>query len=401
MLASLFARLAPLAPRSGRTAGFPRLRAFGAAASSRPGSLRSRRLQMLFFSSLPILLGAFFLLDLEPGFEAPPLAIEVSVRARRLHAEAIVIDLHVDSLLWPRDLSRSQEGGHVDFPRMRQGGLDAAAFTLPTRFFGVAGLKAFHDLWPPATWVSPWERLVYQLDKTRSWTDAQLLKDTSAIRRNHAEGKLSYFHGVEGAHALEGELSRVAELRERGVLFIGLVHLRDNEIGGSSSGSEHGLTELGRKLIGEMNRNGILVDLAHASTKTFFEAVELTTLPPIVSHTGVRSVHDSWRNLRDDQIREVSERGGVIGVMLAPPALREQSLEEAVRHLEHVIEVGGEDAAAIGSDFDGYVDPAIDVAGLPALTELMLRRGFSEERVRKILGENALRVLEALFTPRE
>jgi membrane dipeptidase len=351
--------------------------------------------------ALLVLLAALFTLDLEPDFEAPPLGFQVSERARRLHAKSIVVDLHVDSLLWPRDLSSSGNGGHVDFPRMRQGGLDVAAFTLPTRFFGVAGLKALHDRWPPATWFSPWERLLYQLDKTRSWTDAFLATDSATIRRTHAEGKLSYFHGVEGAHALEGEVRRVSELRERGVLFIGLVHLRDNEVGCSSSGSDRGLTELGRKLMGEMNRNGVLVDLAHASPRTFFEAVELTAFPPIVSHTGVRSVHDNWRNLSDDQIRAVAERGGVIGVMLAPPALREPSLEEAVRHIEHVVEVGGEDAAAIGSDFDGYVDPAIDAAGLPALTELMLRHGFSEDRIRKILGENALRVLEARFTGRK
>jgi len=344
-----------------------------------------------------ILVAAFFVIDFEPGFEAPPLAIEPSERARRLHADAVVIDLHVDSLLWPRDLSREDEGGHVDFSRMRRGGLDVVAFTVPTRFFGVAGLKAFHDLWPPATWLSPWARLRYQLDKTRAWSeDLSLATEAAAVRRNHAEGRVSYFHGVEGAHALEGELSRVSELRARGVVFIGLVHLRDNEIGGSSSGSDRGLTELGRELIGEMNRNRVLVDLAHASRTTFFEALELTTLPPIVSHTGVRAVHDSWRNLADDQIRAVAARGGVVGVMLAPPALREPSLEEAVRHIEHVIEVGGDDAAAIGSDFDGYVDPAIDASGLPALTELLLRRGFSEERTRKVLGENVLRVLAAL-----
>jgi membrane dipeptidase len=348
-----------------------------------------------------LLLGIFYLIDLEPAYRPPPLAVEVSDRARRLHAESIVVDLHVDSLLWPRDLSRSDEGGHLDFPRMREGGLDVAAFTIPTRFFGAAGLKAFHDGWPPATWFSAWARLLYQLDKTRSWTDASLATDPAAIRRNHAEGRLSYFHGVEGAHALEGELSRVSVLRDRGVVFIGLVHLSDNEIGGSSSGSDRGLTEIGRRLISEMNRNRVLVDLAHTSPRTFFEAVALTELPPLVSHTGVRAVHDSFRNLSDEQIRAVSERGGVIGVMLAPPALREPSLEEAMRHLEHVIDVGGEDAAAIGSDFDGYVDPAIDASGLPALTELMLRRGFSEERVRKILGGNALRLLETRLTGRK
>jgi membrane dipeptidase len=334
------------------------------------------------------------LLDLEPSFDPPPLTVTVSERARRLHAASIVVDLHVDSLLWPRELSIPGLGGHVDFPRMREGGLDAAAFTLPTRFFGVAGLKAFHDRWPPGTWFSPWERLLHQLEKTRPWTGASLATDAAAIRRNHAEGRLSYFHGVEGAHALEGDVNRVSELRRRGVLFIGLVHLRDNEFGGSSSGSDRGLSELGRELIFEMNRDRVLVDLAHASESTFFEAVELTELPPIVSHSGVRAVHDSWRNLTDDQIRAVSERGGVIGVMLAPPALSEPSLEEALRHIERLIEVGGEDVAAIGSDFDGYVDPAIDASGLPALTELMLRRRFSEERIRKVLGENALRVLE-------
>jgi membrane dipeptidase len=279
---------------------------------------------------------------------------------------------------------------------MRRGGLDAAAFTVPTRFFGAAGLKAFHDLWPPATWFSPYERLRYQLDKTSSWTDADLAPASSAIRKNHETRRLSYFHGIEGAHALEGDFSRIPELRERGVLFIGLVHLRDNEIGGSSSGSDRGLSDLGRKLIAAMNDRRMLVDLSHASKTTFFEAIELTAYPPIVSHTGVRAVHDTWRNLDDDQIRAVAERDGVVGVMLAPPALGEVSLEEAVRHIEHVIQVGGEDAVAIGSDFDGYVDPPIDASGLPALTELLLRKGLSEELVRRVLGENALRVLERL-----
>ncbi len=252
------------------------------------------------------LTAAFFLLDLEPRFEAPPLSFEVSDRARRIHEEAIVIDLHVDSLLWPRDLAQEGRGGHVDFPRMRRGGLDAAAFTVPTRFFGVAGLKAFHDLWPPATWFSPWERLLYQLEKTGSWTGASLALGPAAIRRNHGEGILSYFHGIEGAHALEGDIRRVSELRRRGVLFIGLVHLSDNEIGGSSSGSDQGLSELGRKLVEEMNRRRVLVDLAHASRKTFFEALALTTLPPIVSHTGVRAVHDT---LAQPRRRSDSGRG--------------------------------------------------------------------------------------------
>lgn len=335
-----------------------------------------------------------FSLRLEPAFTPLPPEVAVSDEAAELHRDSIVVDLHVDSLLWPRELTRDGEGGQVDFPRMRKGGLDAAAFTLPTRFFGVAGLKAAHDRWPIRAWFSPWERLEAQLRKTASFRrQALLATDAASIRQNHREGKLSFFHGIEGAHALEGDLRRVAELRRRGILFIGVVHLSGNEIGGSSSGRNRGLTRLGRELVSEMNRAGLLVDLAHASEKTFFEALALAEHPPLVSHSGVRAVHDRWRNLSDDQIRAVAERGGVIGAMLAPPALSAPSLEEAVAHIEHVVAVGGEEVAALGSDFDGYVRPPIDASGLPQLTELMLRRGFSEALIRKILGENALRIL--------
>ena len=354
------------------------------------------RTLLLAAAALTALLALFFAIDLEPRFRAKRPPVDVSSRARALHEEAFVLDLHVDSLLWPRDLDRPDAGGQVDFPRMREGGLDALALTLPTQFFGVAGLKAVHDRWPPRAWLSPWERLQVMLGKTASFRQARLATTPARLRENARAGTLSFFHGIEGAHALGGDVARVAFLRERGVLFIAPVHLRDNAYGGSSSGSNGGLTALGRALIEEMNRDGVLVDLAHASEKTFFEALQITELPPLVSHAGSRAVYDTWRNLSDAQIRAVAERGGVIGVMLAPPALRESSLEEALEHLSHVIEIGGEDVAAIGSDFDGYVTPPVDVSGLPQLTELMLREGFSEARVRKVLGENALRVLGAI-----
>ena len=350
-------------------------------------------MRRLVLGALALVVLVFFLVDLEPRFTEAP-GVEASERARRLHDDALVIDLHVDSLLWPRSLREEGRGGHVDFPRMRRGGLDAAAFTIPTRFFGAAGLKAFHDLWPPRTWWSPWERFRYQLAKPRAWSDdVRLVRSAEEIRANAASGVLSFFHGIEGAHALEDDVSRVAGLREEGVLFIGPVHLADNAFGGSSSGTDIGLTSLGRELLDRMNAEKIQVDLAHASPRTFEESLERTAFPPIVSHSGVRAVHDTWRNLSDDQIRAVARKGGVIGVMLAPPALERVSLEEAMEHLAHLVEVGGEDVAALGSDFDGYVDAPIDADGLPRLTELMLRRGWSEERIRKVLGENVLRVI--------
>ena len=154
-----------------------------------------------------------------------------------------------------------------------------------------------------------------------------------------------------------------------------------------------GLTDLGRELIQEMNETGVLLDLAHASPQTFDEAIELTAYPPLVSHAGARGVYDTWRNLTDSQIQAVTDRGGVIGVMFGPPGLSRPDLGEVVDHLEHIVSVGGEDTAALGSDFDGYIESPIDATGLIQLTELMLREGWSEPRIRKILGENVLRIL--------
>ncbi|MFQ5792556.1 MAG: dipeptidase [Acidobacteriota bacterium] len=354
---------------------------------------------------LPLALGliiatvaAFFAYDLEPSFQEQPPVVRPSEEALSIHRRALVIDLHVDSLLWPRDLNEGGRGGHLDFPRMRRGGLDAGAFTTATRFFKLAGLKAFHDRWPPAAWFSSWARLRQQLFRMERFMEAsagkvRLATTPDTLRDHHRKNILSVFHGIEGAHALGTELCRVRELARAGVVFIAPVHLTDNEYGGSSSGSNRGLTELGRALVWEMNQNRVLVDLAHASRRTFEEALSLTTLPPVVSHVGARAVHDTWRNLDDEQIRTVAARQGVIGVMLAPPALSRPDLREAIQHLSHIVEVGGEDVAALGSDFDGYVEAPIDVAALPQLTELMLREGWREKRIRKILGENVLRVL--------
>ena len=345
-----------------------------------------------------VLIGGFFLLDLQPSIVSYPIAVQPSAEALRIHQDAIVIDLHVDSLIWPRDLTLEGTTGHLDFPRMRRGGLDAAAFTIPTRFFGLAGLKAFHDLRPPATWFSSWERYRTQVSSMKSFLEisgqqAAIATDPETIRNHHKKGVLSVFHGIEGAHALGEDLTRVRQVAMDGVVFVGIVHLWKNEYGGSSFGFDGGLTHLGRRLIDQMNEVGLMVDLAHAGPKTFEAALAQTRLPPIVSHAGARAVHDTWRNLSDDQIQAVAQRGGVIGVMLVPPALDRPDLFEALEHLAHIVEVGGEDVAALGSDFDGYMKSPIDASGLAQLTELMLRAGWSASRIRKILGENVLRVM--------
>jgi membrane dipeptidase len=145
-----------------------------------------------------------------------------------------------------------------------------------------------------------------------------------------------------------------------------------------------------------MNRWGLIVDLAHVNRRGFFDAVAATATAPIVSHTGVAGVRAHWRNIDDEQIRAVAERGGVVGVIFAPRYLGGDGVEAVCDHLLHIMNVGGEGVPALGSDFDGAVKPPRgleDVAALPALTAALLGRGVSRAAVKKLLGENALRVL--------
>jgi membrane dipeptidase len=152
-----------------------------------------------------------------------------------------------------------------------------------------------------------------------------------------------------------------------------------------------------------MNSRRILVDLAHISRRGFWDALEVhdRSQPAIVSHTGVCGVHESWRNVDDNQIRAIADLGGVVGVMFHTGFLGDSlwrgRAEAVVRHVEHVIRVGGEDTAAIGSDWDGFIVPPLDmrtVLQLPHLVQLMLERGLSPNTVTKVLGANYLRVME-------
>jgi membrane dipeptidase len=188
------------------------------------------------------------------------------------------------------------------------------------------------------------------------------------------------------------------------------MHLTDSFLGATSSPlgrsrGRGGLTATGREMVDALNERRILVDLAHASRRTFFDALDALdacrpALPPLVSHTGVSGVHPSWRNLDDEQIRAVADRGGVVGIMyhrgfLGRPFWK-VGAEVIVRHLEHTIAVGGEDVAALGSDWDGMIVTPRDMPTcleLPVLVDRMLARGWPEDRVRRVLGTNALRLI--------
>jgi membrane dipeptidase len=328
--------------------------------------------------------------------------------ARALHDEVCVIDLHADTPKLMDKLGydfmarhdtpmprRANILGHVDVPRLREGGMAAQFLALWT--------------WPkyvPGAERSNIRSVLNQLDAVQSVVDKhpdQLAwtRTGAEIRAAKAAGKISVLGGIEGGHALEGKLDAIEMFARRGVRYLGPIHLWPSAYGSSSKQpkKDDGLTPLGIDVIRECERCGVVVDLSHMSHKSYAQALEVVTLPPMVSHTGVLGVHEHWRNIDDQQIREVANRGGCIGIIFARNYLGGKSIDYVVDHILHVINVAGEDVPALGSDFDGFVVPPEgleDIAAMPNLTVALSRRGVAPRVLEKILGGNVLRVLDAI-----
>jgi membrane dipeptidase len=269
----------------------------------------------------------------------------------------------------------------------------------------------FLALWTWPKYVPGAERsnirsVLNQLDAVQSVVDKhpdQLAwtRTGAEIRAAKAAGKISVLGGIEGGHALEGKLDAIEMFARRGVRYLGPIHLWPSAYGSSSKQpkKDDGLTPLGIDVIRECERCGVVVDLSHMSHKSYAQALEVVTLPPMVSHTGVLGVHEHWRNIDDQQIREVANRGGCIGIIFARNYLGGKSIDYVVDHILHVINVAGEDVPALGSDFDGFVVPPEgleDIAAMPNLTVALSRRGVAPRVLEKILGGNVLRVLDAI-----
>jgi len=326
--------------------------------------------------------------------------------ARALHAEVCVLDLHADTAkLMDKlgyDLTARHDPplpgplglvGHVDLPRLREGGVAAQCFgywTLPY----IPGRKT-----PAVT------SQIDALDQTIAHHPADLTwaRTGADIRAAKASNRIAALGGIEGGQALDGNLHAVEAFSRRGVRTLGLLHLWSNKLGETSRSrrrarsSDRGLTDFGRDVVRECERCGVIVDLAHINRAGFFDALSLSTQPVIVTHTGVNGVHSSWRNLDDDQLRAIADTGGCVGIIFARQHLGSASLEAVVDHILHVIEVAGDDIPALGSDFDGFVAPTHgleDVASLPNLTVALSRRGVAPRVLEKILSSNALRVLD-------
>ena len=369
-------------------------------------------------------------------------ADSVSEKAKRLQSSSIVVDTHDDTtqrLLDPRfDLASRHADGNIDIPRMREGGLTAIFFSIwiPGKIMGPEAVqKAFH-----------------QIDAVREAVrehpnDLILATTADDVRTAKKENKIAALMGVEGGHMMGNDLAVLRTFAALGVRYMTLTHMENNEWADSSTAKpEHnGLTDFGKDVVREMNRLGMIVDISHVSDKTFYDVLATSKAPVFASHSSCRALCSAARNMTDDMIRDLAKNGGVIQInyhvgflsqefrdyeAVHPDAEKEINEEvkkrcgdsEACRyvegdqvvrefmeagklpkvdwnliveHIDHAIKIAGADHVGLGSDFDGAVMPMgmQDVAHIPQIPDALLKKGYSESDIRKILGENTLRVL--------
>lgn len=386
------------------------------------GMLTMRKVLVITLLTLVLLTGLF--LALAPGIlensmnrVRPHAAYVIPKEAQALHDSLVVADLHADSTLWYRDLARRSDRGHVDLPRLREGNVAIQVFTVVTKTPAGQNYEqnaaaardnitalALVQRWPVATWDSLSERALYQARRLQALEQQLpeqffLLRNAEDVRtllqrRIDGEPVIAGVLGTEGSHALAGELDNVQTLFDAGYRVMGLQHFFDNELGGSLHGqSGAGLTAFGREALARMRELGIIVDLAHSSEAVVVDVMAAGPGPLIVSHTGFKGHCDTPRNISDDLMWGIAQMGGLIGVGYWDAAVCDPSPAGIVRAIRYGIDLVGVEHVALGSDFDGAVEAPFDTSELAVLTAEMLRQGFTEEEIRRVMGGNVARFL--------
>lgn len=369
-------------------------------------------------------------------------AQSVSDQSKKLQSSSIVVDTHDDTtqrLFDPHfDFAARHTDGNVDIPRMRDGGLSAIFFSIwiSGKIFGPDAVKQALD------------QIDAVRETVRKHPDDLVLATTAAeVREAKKQNKIAALIGVEGGHMMGDDLSVLRAFSTLGVRYMTLTHMENNEWADSSTDkpAHNGLTDFGKDVVREMNRLGIIVDISHVSDKTFYDVLATSKAPVFASHSSCRAICDAARNMTDDMIRDLAKNGGVIQINYhvgflsqefrdyekthpeAEKAINEEvkrrcgenqackdvAGDQVVRdlmnsgklpkvdwtliidHIDHAVKVAGIDHVGLGSDFDGAVMPLgmQDVSHIPQITDALLKKGYSESDVRKILGENTLRVL--------
>ena len=371
-------------------------------------------------ASLLVLLAASVVLNAQAPAKKKAAAESSAARAARIHKEAIVVDTHIDTTMmlgregWDfmvrHEPKRGEDSNHVDLPRIKEGGLDGA----------------FFSIYMPGTITGPEavKRSLILIDHVRSLAEQHpneiVLATTAAeVRAAHKAGKFAALMGMEGGHMIDDSLAVLRDYQRLGVRYLTLSHSVNTNWSDSSGDTprHNGLTDFGKDVVRELNRLGMLVDISHVSDKTFWDALETSKAPLVASHSSLRSISGHPRNMTDDMIRALGGKGGVIminysrsflsdelyqaGLKNVPPAERPTvSWEKIVEHIDHAARLVGAQHVGLGSDFDGTTVPdgMDDVSMLPKLTAALLDKGYSEQDVKNILGENILRLLERVDT---
>ncbi len=355
--------------------------------------------------------------------------------ALRIHYNAIVLDGHIDTptLMLDRGYAFRERHrafeSHVDLPRMYEGGLDAAFFSIYVAHHYGEGARA----------VDRARRMIDVVKRQLAAVpdSAELALSADDVIRIARSGRKAVLLGLEGGNAIAASEDTLRALYDAGIRYVTLTHINNNSWAESSQSPPrwHGLNDRGREIIRTMNRMGMIVDLSHTSDSTFYDVLAVTNAPVMLSHSSARALVESVRNVDDDMLRALAANGGVIMINFfdavvnqnLPKSLIEEAyqrlggrhaslndiwnvvyelksrdgipgatLEHVVNHIDHVAQVAGVDHVGLGSDFDGVFDlPAglQDVTRLPWITYELLKRGYSEEDLYKILGGNALRVM--------
>jgi membrane dipeptidase len=370
-------------------------------------------------------------------------ADDIAERAKKLHFSSIVLDTHDDTtqrfFSKDFDIGKRNPDGHVDIPRMREGGMNAIFFSIwiDGRIMG-----------PPAV-----QKALDQIDavheNVRKYSKDMVLCRTAAeVREAHQQGKIAALIGVEGGHMIGNDIRVLRMFGNLGVRYMTLSHFYNDEWADSSTDKpvHNGLTDFGKDIVREMNRQGIMVDISHVSDKTFYDALEVSKAPLMASHSSCRAICNHPRDMSDEMIKALAAKGGVIQInyersfidqaykdaydkvsggvvaamekvtkecagdeacvgrkikdmetqMEASGALPRVSWEKIIEHIDHVVKLAGADHVGLGSDFDGATMPdgMEDCSKLPKITEALVRKGYADDDIRKILGGNLLRVME-------
>lgn len=317
--------------------------------------------------------------------------------AQRLHDRILTFDSHCDTPMFFDQgirLDRRDPRLCVDLHKMTEGRLDATVMVayLKQEARDAGSLKAA---------AAKADRILGEIEaEVNRCNGVELARTPADLYRLKREGKKAVMLGIENGYALGDDLGLVAEYRRRGVVYMTLCHNGDNDVCDSARGTgEHGgVSDFGRRVIAEMNRVGMLVDLSHASEKSFYDALELSRVPIVCSHSSARALCDHPRNLTDGQLRALAEKGGVAQVTFYGGFLRNDgraTIDDAVAHLNHMVEVAGTDHVGIGTDFDGDggVPGCASAAELIRFTCRLLEEGYGPDEIASLWGENFLRVM--------